>query len=566
MRRPQSWKDRGHTAQVAGVFFALAGLLLPIGCSEPEPYLGLLPGESAVNRRVQLWEVQEPSSRPAPVATRPAATQPVATRPAPDTTTSDGLTPPYQLNAENIIRLVFKKSPLVSSSRENMTAAQYALEEFEANLSRFEPFVRSSATLTDFPERRASEGLAWETTGGIEKETFDGAVIRLEGGGRGERVEFGQVEEGQEAVEEGTGGLVRARVEIPFAGSRKRQDRVISRAFQESSARKAVLRYLSNYRSYVNSALTYYRYAIYYLDYVRAYTKKLDQLEALMADPRVPSEDLSRLNTTAGDTRVLIDSYKQSYRTYLMYLLQYTGIAPEEEYELQEPQRLAPSRYYERTLTEEGQKQMLAEAYDNNPQFQVLEDAIDDAELKRAQAMQGTLDITMFGQGTQFAFGSKTFDDRVGGWEVTSGVTLRLNDQRVLTASQKKAEAEIRSFRAQIEAEQLSVQQQIATESDTLRSNIESREQILDNIEKGRTQFEERSRIYLAGESATMTVDDVLTSLSLWHNAELRLANNVFNSALAEDDLMSATGEVYRLVGMRMAEDGGGVEIAAEEQ
>ncbi len=43
------------------------------------------------------------------------------------------------------------------------------------------------------------------------------------------------------AEDSGDGGLVRGRVEVPFIGSRKRQDRIISQAFQESSARKAML-------------------------------------------------------------------------------------------------------------------------------------------------------------------------------------------------------------------------------------------------------------------------------------------------------------------------------------
>jgi hypothetical protein len=295
-----------------------------------------------------------------------------------------------------------------------------------------------------------------------------------------------------------------------------------------------VLDYLTSYRSYAASALSYYQSALYYLGYLRAYQQQLDELDKLLNDPRVKPADRSRLQSAAGDAKVLIDSYQQAYRASVLSLLQYAGISPGDAFVLEEPRLDAPSRYYERTLTPQGQEALLAEAYENNPQFRVLQDAIEDSELKRTQALQGRYDLTAFAEGTQFGFGSETYDDRVRGWQANAGVTLRLNDQRVLTASQKKAEAETRA-------------------------------QIVENIEKNRAQFRERSKSYLSGDSVTLTIDDVLTSLSLWTNAECQLVGNVYYGALAENRLITATGEVYRLVGMRMVDNGNGVEIAVQE-
>ena len=45
------------------------------------------------------------------------------------------------------------------------------------------------------------------------------------------------------------------------------------------------------------------------------------------------------------------------------------------------------------------------------------------------------------------------------------------------------------------------------------------------------------------------------------NNAECRLIGNVYYSALAENKLMTATGEVYRLVGMKMVDNGNGVQM-----
>ncbi len=464
----------------------------------------------------------------------------------------EDLKEPYHLNVNNIMHFVFRQSPQVTSNRESMKAAQHALTEFRANLSRREPFIRATGDYSEFPERRDSEGMAGETTGGVEMETFDGAKIRLEGGVRGERVEFGEVEEDQDSVETGSGGVVRARVEVPFAGSRTRQNRVISQAFQESTARKAVLNYVSQFRTYVDYALQYYDSTLYYRDYVQAYTHQLETLNALAAEPRLRDEDRARVESVAGDSKVLIDNYQASYESYLLLLLQYIGVGPGKEYVLEERPLEEASVYYEMALTEEGRQAMIEEAFENNLQFRILADAIADSELKRKQAIEGQFDITTFVEGTQFAFGSESFDDRVGGWQVQGGVTFRVNDPRVLTASREKAEAEIRQYKAEILAERLRVQRQVIEESTVLTSYHESRPTVMDNLEKAQEEFQKRREAYLSGSDETISIDDVITSLSSITVAEIRLANNVYYTRLSENELLSATGEVYRRVGLEI--------------
>ena len=234
---------------------------------------------SSIKHDATLWQLTDPTSPDHP-ATRPTTAQPVASRPAGEP--PESLAGPYVLNMENIVRLVYDKSPLVAASREGMIAAEYGLTEFRTNLSRLEPFVRMEGEANQFPERRDSRGIRGEVTGGLEKESFDGAVFAIEGGASGEWVRFGEVDEGQKKSDEGSGGLVRGRVEIPFVGSRKRQNRVISASFQESSARGAKLSYLTNYRSYALRALNYYAGTLMYLGYIRAYEHKLELLEELL--------------------------------------------------------------------------------------------------------------------------------------------------------------------------------------------------------------------------------------------------------------------------------------------
>ena len=144
------------------------------------------------------------------------------------------LGPPYVLNIENIVRLVFQRNPSIRASREEMTAARYGLEEFRANLNRLEPFVETRTDLSDFPNRRGAFGGALESVVGVENETFGGSVFSAEVGGSASRFEFDRALATQDSIETGAGALVRARAEIPFLGSRRRQNRIIAQALQES--------------------------------------------------------------------------------------------------------------------------------------------------------------------------------------------------------------------------------------------------------------------------------------------------------------------------------------------
>ena len=519
----------------------------------------------------QIWQLRDPldPTKPAtqPVATRPAGL--AATRPAAPPSTRPEETefpkPPYRINAETIPRLVYRKYPLVTSAREKMIAAQHGLEEFKANLSRFEPFTNAEGMAFQYPERRDSNGLSGEVTGGIEKETFDGAVFRVEGGARGERIEYGEVEEGQSPEDSGDGGLVRGRVEVPFIGSRKRQDRVINQAYQESTARAAVLNYVYYYRTYALSAMNYYAGTLLYLGYMRAYENQIKILNDLLKEPELTPQDQQHVLTAVGNSKVVRDTYKTSYQTYLLYTLEYMGIRPGEEYYLEEPPVSAGSVYYDRTRSDDQRQHLLVEAYENNPRFRVLNDAIKDAELKRSQAILGKNDITAFAEGTQHAFGAETFDDRVGGWELLGGVSFRRNDQRVLNASIKKAEAEIRSYQAQIEAEELTVQQQVTVQSATLTTYVESKPQILKNISEAESEFQARRKTYFSGQSTSLTIDDVLTSLYSITTGEVRLVSNQYYTALADNILMSASGYLYQMAGMKLTEDGKGMGLAEKE-
>lgn len=543
--------------RVGALCLLLAGGCAAPAASQPMPELNGAgrPRHHRTHALAQSRPARNATSGPAasPPATAPSsqpASQPVVVTTQP-VVGIEALVPPYHVNVVSVVTLVHELSPLVRASYEEMVAAQHALEEFKVNLSRFEPYTRTDARTFKFPGRRDSTGNTGEVVGGIEKETYEGAVLRLEGGASTSHYKYGEVGEGQEPAESGSGGVMRARVEVPFLGSRKRQNRVIQQAYQESTARKAELNYLAHFQSYVTTALTYYHYSVLYLDYIRAYEHKMAELERLGKDPRFKTSDQARLESEMNTSRVLRDQYATAYREYLLRLLATLGIAPDAQYVLEEePYRVSP--FVERSRTPEGLQQLIEDAYRSNPTFRVLKNAIKDAELQREQAIAGKLDITAYLEGTHYPMGAVTYDDRYRGWEVGTGVTVRLNDQRVLTATRLKAEAQVRQFQAQMEAERLTIQRQITTESDQLRSNHDMRPQMVQLVQQKQAEYDETVELYLAGNASFPSFDDVVTNLNQVTTAQVRLAANRSSCGTSIASLMAATGEVYRLAGMQV--------------
>lgn len=509
--------------------------------------------------------------QPVPRGRVAAVVEHVTTQPADRSASTLG--PPYTLDVPTIVRLVAEANPRVIASRESMVSAVHALEEFRANLSRLEPFTETRSSYSDFPYRKGTRTMAGEAVGGLRKETFEGAVFRVEGGGSASRAAIGNPGKDEDPIDQGAGGLLRGRIEMPFVGSRKRQDRLISQAFQESSARKARLTYLSHFRAYVTDTLDYYNQSVLYRNYAQIYASLVDDLQALLLDERLrDADDRSRIESVRAQHRFNQTRYESLNRVYLRYLLESAGLSQNEDVTLVTPP-YEPSPYVERAETEDGINSLIEEARKNTPIFQVLSDAIDDAELQRRLAIQGQLDITAFVEGTHFPVGAESFDDRFDGWTLGGGVSVSVNDQRVLTASRRKAEANIREFQANRDAELLQITRQVIVETEALRSEREERRQLLDLIEQKRNECDARTRAYLEsrngstatprmnGDQATQPVpiliDQVLESREELMSAEYNLHALHYRRYGRIIRLEGALGVYYQMAGLQMddAED-----------
>lgn len=498
------------------------------------------------------------TTRPAAVAAV-AGSQPSVVLGAVDSSTEPTTRPagePVRLTMDSIVQHVFSNSPHMRASREEMTAAEHALQEFRANLSRLEPYVNTSGETFAYPERLDARGSAGEVVGGVQKETFEGAILRLEGGASMSEATYRDAER-EDRRDQGSGGLVRARVEVPFVGSRKRQERVISQAFQESQARRARLDYLRNFSSYVNTALGYYLLAVLQQDYAQNVEEQAEIIERILADNELNEEDRMRLVSTMDNSRVSRDQYLTSRRTYILLLLALLGMPMDNPFELVDRGEVR-SRYLDALATPEGRGAMIEEAHAKNPQFHVLEGAIKDAELQRQAAIQGRYDVTAFLEGTQFPFGAPSYDDRVGGWLIGGGVNVRLNDQRVLTASRLKAEAQIRQYQAEIEAERLTIERLIVDNSEKLRSYHQIRQEVREIVRMKKLEFQRRSEAYFERGDPGLTIDNVLGPLTEWVSARNRLVANKYYIGLADLQIMKATGELYNMVGMDIEALGAG--------
>lgn len=452
------------------------------------------------------------------------------------------------LSFEVIVRLVYEKNPTVRAAREEMEAARHGLDEFRANLSRLEPFVELRSDLSDFPNRRDAFGKSVEAVVGVKKETFEGAILSAEVGGAHSRIDYDSGLLGYPDVESGGGALVRARVEMPFFGSRRRQDRIIAQAFQESTARKAQLDYLKSYSSVVDNALEYYNEALYYERLIAVYQRYAEDLQALARDRRLIPSDRARVESVRGSAETTKNIYQTRRLEDAEIIRAYLALAPEESFEIQVPE-YRPSPFVEQAGHPDRLHKLLQQARENNPAFAVLDDARRNAALQRERATHGRYDVTAFLEGTTYPVGSPTYDDRYQGWTVGGGVNVRLNDRRVLEASRLKAEAEIRQFEAQIEAEELLVRRRITTETQGLLENQRNRSQILEVVRQKTEEFRLRREDYFAGR---INIDQLVDTRSGLANSETSLAANLYGTSNREARLMMATGRGYELVGLRV--------------
>lgn len=477
-------------------------------------------------------------------------------RSAPADTSAAGPRPPtvpssYRLDLKNIVELTFRLNPSMRASREEMNAAKHALEEFRANLNRLEPYTEFRNQVTRFPFQRLGVGHEITSVLGVQKESFEGSMMRLEVG-PSFFSRYGDSSDplGPDPKDGQAGAYIGSRVEFPFMGSRRRQDRIISQAFQESTSRKAHLDYLKSYRLQVENALSYYHLAIYYNRLVELYQSWVEDLTRLLQDTRVRPEDRARVESVRASAQSTQASYAARGADYRSNLMGYVGLDLTNRVELVMPEYTI-SDFAASARSPEGLEKLIQRARENNPAFEVLENAIGNVRLQHDQAVRGKFDVTTFLEGSLFPFGSRSLDPRYDGWAVGGGVNVRLNDVRVRSATRLKTEALIRQFEAEIEAEEMSIRRRIQSTTTAIWDNDANRTQLLEVGRRKLAEFQQRREAYFSGD---LNIDQLLGTRSEMASNASSLANVVYNSADRETTLLLAVGQIYEMVGLRMRE------------
>ena len=214
--------------------------------------------------------------------------------------------------------------------------------------------------------------------------------------------------------------------------------------------------------------------------------------------------------------------------------------------------RLSP--FVEQARTSKGLVELIDRARSNNPTFRVLNDAIRNTELQRKQSIRGKYDVTTFLEGTLFPLGSESFDNRFEGWTVGGGVNVRLNDRRVLDATRKKTEAQILQFQAEIESEEIGTRRKIVSITEATFGNHQNRQQLLEAQRIKQKEYTDRIDDYFNKE---INIDQLLTTRSDLAVNEANIASNVYNTADRDATLITATGQIFEMVGLKF----GGEEI-----
>jgi len=281
---------------------------------------------------------------------------------------------------------------------------------------------------------------------------------------------------------------------------------------------------------------------------VEVYDRYASDLAKILADSRLPAGDQARVESVRGSAESSRNLYASRGKEDTEILRSYLALAPGTPLQIRVPEyRVSP--FADSADDPAKLAALLDRARENNPAFTVLRDAKNNAELQRQRAINGRYDVTAFLEGTTFPLGSQSFDDRFRGWTVGGGLNVRLNDRRVLKSSQLKAEAEIRQFEAEIEAEELRVRRRITTETRALLDNDRNRTQIMEVIRKKAQEFESRLQEYFEGK---INIDQLVDTRSGLTSSETTLASNWYYSANRESRLLLATGKAYELVGLKV--------------
>jgi outer membrane protein TolC len=117
----------------------------------------------------------------------------------------------------------------------------------------------------------------------------------------------------------------------------------------------------------------------------------------------------------------------------------------------------------------------------------------------------------------------------------------------VLTATRLEAEAQIRQFRAEIEAEEIRMRRRIITETRGLLDNDVHRKKLNLTREKQIALWTRQRDAYLAG---TININQLLQARRDLRSTDIELAQNTYGSESRERRLMGALGVIYDVVGL----------------
>jgi outer membrane protein TolC len=274
-------------------------------------------------------------------------------------------------------------------------------------------------------------------------------------------------------------------------------------------------------------------------------------LDQLLQDIRLREPDRLRIETARAAVESNWNHVSSRQRDNFGTLLANLGAIPDQEVEMEMPDyRLSP--WVEQARQEHGVRALIELARVNNPAFRILNDAIKNARLQHEQAVRGRYDVTTFLEGTTFPLGSAVFDNRYQGWMIGGGINVRLNDKRVRNATRLKSEAQIRQFEAEMEAEEIGIQQRVISNTTTILDNDQNRKQLLGAAARLASVFETRRKEYFAG---TINIDQLLSARADIALNEDSLAANVQRTAEREANLSLAIGRVYEMVGLKLGSD-----------
>ncbi len=438
----------------------------------------------------------------------------------------------FDVSPRTLIDLAFDLQPNVKSS----------YQAFKSEEARYDFFVVSRDSLTpqlrirnDFSEGRATETVTRRYQNSVElsveKLFFDTTELNV-----GVGYSSADVDD-----DIGNQPFVFADLRYPLFASRERLERSSEEIFRRNLMNDAQLAYIQQVRRRLRNAMFQFYEVVHYdrrMDNAQRWLTTLERLlEKLGAiEGRDTSADVERLRAERTRVASELRIVHGRYDVEMGRLKASIGVPMYAQLVLEN----AEFNPFEGIPHHE----LLRISIETDPEIATLRNEVDNATVQLNLARRGTWDVSLLisGAGNLEGRGS---DEGVSDWSASVGLDVGHVDPRVTTSLARQAQARINRFTEAIVARENQIFVDLLEPVIRIDTLGASQKQLLENLPRFRTSFEEGEATYTVGK---MSIDDLLQRRENVFDQEEEISNLTFLIGANVAELCAATGKFFEFL------------------